>query len=70
MKVIREGRIKSKTILEPRIRFSCTNCDSVLEAEEEDMQYVETIGTGAVYKYTCPVCNSEGRVCRLIRRNK
>ena len=66
MKVIREGRIKRRMSVEPKWRFTCVHCESVLEAGTEDLKYSGVLGSGAIYKYTCPVCKCE----RLIEESR
>jgi RNase P subunit RPR2 len=64
MRVIEKG---TKRTLDPNkkkvYRFKCANCNSILEADEDDP--VLEKGIGREFHYTCPVCDTRHlmRVC-------
>ena len=63
MKIIRKGKVESKYVY----RFSCSNCESIFELEEDELpdKWVHKYG---VYHYQCPVCEKlSWWICEEVR---
>lgn len=62
MKIIKRGDSKR-----PSQRFTCTNCETIFEAdygEYQNADQMEYMHDGILYKCKCPVCNQMAYVDR------
>lgn len=62
MKIIKRGDPKR-----PSQRFTCTNCETIFEAdygEYHNADQIEYMHDGILYKCQCPVCNEMAYVDR------
>lgn len=63
MKIIRKGKVERGYVY----RFSCYNCGSIFELEEDELpdKWVHKYG---VYRYQCPVCGKlSWWICEEVR---
>ena len=43
-------------------RFKCTYCESLLEADKADLNYIGAQYNSAIYEFYCPVCGKKRTV--------